>query len=37
MLCVLPLDDIREVDLDFSLTYTQQFERSITGNIVLPL
>ncbi|ETN68986.1 hypothetical protein NECAME_01096 [Necator americanus] len=37
MLCVLPLDDIHEVDLDFSLTYTQQFERSITGNIVLPL
>ncbi|KAK6039528.1 hypothetical protein COOONC_22967 [Cooperia oncophora] len=25
------------VDLDFSLTYTQQFERSITGNIVLQL
>ncbi|KAK5979360.1 GAT domain-containing protein [Trichostrongylus colubriformis] len=37
MLCVLLLDEIHEVDLDFSLTYTQQFERSITGNIVLQL
>ncbi|VDK61192.1 unnamed protein product [Cylicostephanus goldi] len=37
MLCVLPLDDIHEVDLDFSLTYTLQFERSITGNIIVAL
>ncbi|XGW32484.1 hypothetical protein V3C99_017213 [Haemonchus contortus] len=37
MLYVLLLDEIHEVDLDFSLTYTQQFERSITGNIVLQL
>ncbi|WKY17025.1 hypothetical protein Q1695_001556 [Nippostrongylus brasiliensis] len=37
MLCMLLLDEIHEVDLDFSLTYTQQFERSITGNIVIQL
>lgn len=35
MLYVLLLDEMQEVDLDFSLTYTQQFERSITGSIVL--
>ncbi|KJH40114.1 hypothetical protein DICVIV_13958 [Dictyocaulus viviparus] len=35
MLCVLLLDDIHEIDLDFSVSYVQQYEKSITGNIII--
>ncbi|KAE9415470.1 hypothetical protein Angca_009277, partial [Angiostrongylus cantonensis] len=37
VLYVLLLDEIHEIDLDFSLTYIQQFEYSISGNVVVQL
>uniref|UniRef100_A0A1I7WWW8 GAE domain-containing protein n=1 Tax=Heterorhabditis bacteriophora TaxID=37862 RepID=A0A1I7WWW8_HETBA len=36
-LCILPLGDVKEVDVDFSLSYTQNYDRSITGNFILTL
>ncbi|KAJ1350753.1 gamma adaptin ear containing, arf binding protein, variant 2 [Parelaphostrongylus tenuis] len=37
LLYVLLLDEIHEIDLDFALTYTKQFEYSISGNVVVQL